>query len=48
MARVSGIGVQLALLDQEVVVSLLLLEGGLAVLTDHHEGRQEDCLERED
>jgi hypothetical protein len=43
-----GVGVQLVLLDQEVVVSLLLLEGGLAVLTDHHEGRQEECLERDD
>src|SRR5207248_1950933 len=25
-----------------------LLEGGLAVLADHHEGRQEDGLERDD
>ena len=31
-----------------VGVGLDLLEGGLAVLADHHEGRQEDGLERDD
>jgi hypothetical protein len=37
-----------SLLSLVMTLSLLLLEGGLAVLTDHHEGRQEDCLKRDD
>ena len=41
------LGVELQLLHflDEVVIRLRLLEGGLAVLADHHEGRQEDGLE---
>ena len=37
--------VQLLLLCNEVMVGLCLLERRLAVLTDHHEGRQEDGLQ---
>ena len=40
-----GVGLELRLLLGEVVVGLDLLEGGLPVLPDHHEGGQEDRLE---
>ena len=42
-----GVQLQLLLLLDEVVVGLRLLERCLAVLPDHHEGRQEDRLERD-
>jgi hypothetical protein len=35
------------LIAQRVMVGLVLLEGGLPVLSDHHERRQEDGLERD-
>ena len=40
-----GVGLQLQLLLNEVVVGLGLLEGGLPVLADHHERGQEDGLQ---
>jgi hypothetical protein len=43
-----GVQLQLCSLFLEVVVSLRLLEGGLAILADHHECRQEDRLKRDD
>ena len=43
-----GVRLQLELRLHEVVVGLGLLEGGLTVLTDHHERRQEDRLQRHD
>ena len=43
-----GVPLELELLFDEVVVGLLLLELRLPVLPDHHEGRQEDRLERDD
>jgi len=43
-----GVQLELLLLLDEVVVGLLLGELRLAVLPDHHEGRQEDRLERHD
>jgi len=42
------VGMQLQLARDEVVVGLGLLERGLSVLTDHHERRQKDRLERDD
>ena len=45
--RQLGVGLELRLLFSEVVIGLRLLEGGLAVLPDHHERRQEDRLERD-
>jgi len=41
-----GVGLQLKLLLQGVMVGLGLLEGRLTVLPDHDEGGQEDYLER--
>nr|WP_206686464.1 hypothetical protein [Kribbella qitaiheensis] len=43
-----GVRPELLLLRDEVVVGLRLLERGLPVLPDHHKGRQEDRLERDD
>src|SRR5262249_22658957 len=43
-----GVRVELLLRRLEVVVGLGLLEGCLAVLADHHEGRQEDRFQRHD
>jgi hypothetical protein len=39
-----GVGLELQFLGFEVVVGFRLLKGRLAVLADHHEGRQEDRL----
>src|SRR5688572_11341237 len=50
LADLTGqLGVQLQFLHllDEVVIGLRLLEGGLPVLSDHHEGGQEDRLERD-
>src|SRR6516162_3873393 len=46
LAREFGVRLQLQFLGMEVVVGLGLLESGLTVLADHHEGRQENRLER--
>jgi hypothetical protein len=43
-----GVQLQFCSLFLEVVVSLCLLECGLAVLADHHECRHEDRLKRDD
>src|ERR1700732_2673580 len=43
-----GVGLQFQLLGLEVMVCLCLLESRLPILTDHHERRKEDCLERHD
>jgi len=43
-----GVDVQLTVLFVEVVVRLLLGVLALAVLTDHHERRQEDGFQRHD
>jgi len=40
-----GVGLELQFLCLEVVICLRLLERGLPILADHHEGRQEDRLE---
>jgi len=42
-----GVGLELQFLLLEVVIGLRLLECGLPILADHHEGRQEDRLERD-
>ena len=44
--RELGVGLQFLLLGHEVVVGLGLLEGCLAVLADHDEGREKDGLQR--
>src|ERR1700757_1724987 len=41
-----GVGLQLQFLSLEVMVGLGLLESRLTILSDHHEGRQEDRLHR--
>ena len=43
-----SVGMQLKLTGDEVVVCFGLLERGLPVLSDHHEGRQEDGLKGDD
>src|SRR5258705_11775181 len=43
-----GIGLELQLLSLKVMVCLGLLKRRLTVLTDHHERRKEDRLERHD
>jgi hypothetical protein len=43
-----GVRVELLLRRFEVVICLGLLERRLAVLADHHEGRQEDGFQRHD
>src|SRR6478609_10994464 len=42
-----GVGLELEFLCLEVVIGLRLLERRLPILADHHEGRQEDRLQRD-
>jgi len=48
LTRQLGIGLQFQLLRLKIMVCLSLLELRLPVLSDHHERRKEDCLERHD
>ena len=44
--REFGVRLKFLLLCDEVMIRFGLLERRLPVLTDHHEGRKKDCLER--
>ena len=44
--REFGVRLKFLLLGDEIMIRFGLLERRLPVLTDHHEGREEDCLER--